>query len=94
MHESGLRAEFGIFVLVQNTERDAAFSPLIKTLMSMALGLLAHQWGTCGPCLHAQAMFSMLCGPTRVWHRSNSVRGISIPAIHCALTALTGEACS
>lgn len=37
MHESGLRAEFGIFVLVQNTERDAAFLPLIKTLTYMVL---------------------------------------------------------
>lgn len=48
MHESGLRAEFGIFVLVQNTERDAAFSPLIKTLTYMALELLAQHWPTSG----------------------------------------------
>lgn len=98
MHESGLRAEFGIFVLVQNTERDAASSPLIKTLTYMAFGLLAQHWptsgGTCGPYEQAWAMFSMLCGAGRGWHRSSGLRSISILSVHSALAALTGEACS
>lgn len=49
MHESGLRAEFGIFVLVQNTERDA-FDQNTDLYGVLAAGpALAHQWGTSGP---------------------------------------------